>query len=125
MRVPIWNKRRGSSGERRTPHEFLMQVLIPGFVVWYLVQTQPDYIALITQGETDLMTVEIIYLALHIIFTYVVLPATWLLDLVEFLMRGVRMSAWIRKVLYHSTHALFWFLLIAVILRVVALPWYA
>ena len=109
----------------RTTHDLLMQVVIPGCVVGYLVYTQPFYIALLTRGETDLMTVEIVYLALHIVFTYLVLPVTWFLDLLEFVLRGVRLPAWFSKALHLATYALFWFLLIAVVLRVVAIPWYA
>lgn len=125
MRIPLGNKKRRGIHGARSAHELLMQVVIPGCVVWYLVYTQPAYISLITGGETNLVTVEIIYLLLHIVFTYVVLPVTWTLDLLEFVLRGGKLPKWLSKTLYLSTYALFWFLLVAVVLRSVALPWYA
>jgi hypothetical protein len=124
MKIPLGNKKKHGIQGSRTTHEFLMQVVIPGCVVWYLVYTQPAYISLIAKGETDLVTVEIIYLALHIVFTYVALPVTWTLDFLEFALRGVRFPTWLSTTLHLSTYALFWFLLIAVVLRVVAIPWY-
>ncbi len=101
-----------------TVSDFLAKVVIPGIVTLYLIYTEKDFIAAFNNEARIVFIGEIIFMGLHGIFTYFLLPAMWVMDIVKYFEKNNDVA----NVLWIFTHfvgsAFFWVLLILISIRI-------
>ncbi len=119
MRIPRIHSKR-EQRKKRTALDLLIQVVIPGLAVLYLVRTEGSYLAMFTDAHTALQSAEVILLSLHLIFTNVLLPLVWVFSTVHFFSRGGHARGIITAISRSSATVLFWLLLVAILLRIIA-----
>jgi len=118
MKIPLMH--RNAPKGSYSLSAFLVQVLVPGLVVLYLMRTEGEYIATFTADNPVLLSGEVIFLSIHLIFTYVALPAAWCFDSAGFFIRDSHVLNTFGAFFNFWAAALFWLLFAAVVLRIVA-----
>lgn len=97
----------------------LMRVVLPGAMVLYLVLTEQEFLRDFEASVPILLGGEILFVILHIVLTYVLLPVVWFFDLLDFFVDDNDVFDIIATFYRLCAQGLFWLLLIAITLRVV------
>ncbi len=66
---------------------FLIKVLIPAVIVLYLMYTEKYFISSFKKDVEILFFGEVMFISLHMIFTYVLLPTMWFMDILKIFFR--------------------------------------
>jgi len=96
----------------------LMRVVLPGAMVLYLVLTEQEFLRDFEASVPILLGGEILFVVLHIVLTYVLLPVVWFFDLLDFFIDDNDVFDIIATFYRFCAQGLFWLLLIAITLRV-------